>query len=969
MSEVNSYLLREKTPNITLGANAAIGTAAATVDIVSHVGIIASAAGLTFTLPVPADLRSGRDFRITNAGVNPFTVGSKLIGANDYADFSFDSGTWHAEAPTTASGSDFWRTDPTAQMPDGVMDVADAIARTGQTKIDTNIAGDSGLTLDDLRSRNSAQLTAGDGFVTDTNMTAIGVDLNGKVRLSNALSSPDLRTTNANPQDYAAGVSYAFKQSSTVGLIGAAYPNIPTYVELETTRRYAQVTDFSGGPVIQRVFLEDGRSYYRKSTNGTTWDAWNLESKTASTFNLQDLLSLNGQAHVSKTGEVFWTNRFITMTAGSRTQEPSGYHDIALPAVGALIYHTDGTTRAVVAATAGDVLAKGGILLNAWESLWYRVPQGTANATTPGNLRIAYYPNNGNPANAASLLGVSAGNAEEWIRLVSRDDQNHYRFGTGDSCSIGGFIGTSNADTEAYYSASKSRAMGDGYFFSPGGNTAVPTAFGFSGTIRWINGGASGYVSGGYGYIQVANGEKAVGTPVFVMGGAARAWRLMTVAEKPGWFGGALRGTNPIAPAATTVVDLNDNEILCWIPDVNASPTAGSWYVFPYSGGNTVLPVNALPIASRQVTGADSTIQVLVGGMQYALKAGDATYTTTPADHYKDAKQRQLGIQFNGPAYCRFTTTGFFAGAAANGQLGSTDGVMLSWDTNRLMYGISDGYASFGNQYTWLEVPAAGTAIPVVSTNSNITRVVQTIGGHRYIPLGAWEALYWVPPAYIGGNTAADGDWVISYYGSANQHIPSNAVLIAKMFGVSAGSSSNKTRVKFADGSYMQPGVAIATATFAEYDHAQGSGDWRAVVAAGQTGPAMTVAVPAVAGIANQGAQYNTRVEMSDPRPTVVLDGGIAITANVPDGTVIGFMPGVVTQSSGQITSVTIRHAGNNAVPGHGFVTFNNGTIGGQQGTQILLYGASAANVTAANGGAHGASGFVSLFGLQFHHA
>lgn len=96
--EVNGHIIREKIPNITLGANAAIGTAAATVDIVSHVGVIASAPGLTFTLPTPTDTRSGLDFRVTNAGTNTFTIGSKAIGLNSYADFSWDNGAWHNEA-------------------------------------------------------------------------------------------------------------------------------------------------------------------------------------------------------------------------------------------------------------------------------------------------------------------------------------------------------------------------------------------------------------------------------------------------------------------------------------------------------------------------------------------------------------------------------------------------------------------------------------------------------------------------------------------------------------------------------------------------------------------------------------------------------------------------------------------------------------------------------------------------------
>ena len=96
--EINGHLIREKLTNIALGASGVIGTAAATVDIVSHVGVIASAPGLTFTLPTPTDTRPGLDFRVTNAGTNTFIIGSKSLSANDYADFSWDNGVWHSEA-------------------------------------------------------------------------------------------------------------------------------------------------------------------------------------------------------------------------------------------------------------------------------------------------------------------------------------------------------------------------------------------------------------------------------------------------------------------------------------------------------------------------------------------------------------------------------------------------------------------------------------------------------------------------------------------------------------------------------------------------------------------------------------------------------------------------------------------------------------------------------------------------------
>jgi hypothetical protein len=327
MAEINSFLLRERLATaFSLSASGVASTAALTVDIVSHIGISATVAGLDFTLPTPTDTRSGRDMRVTNVGASSFSMYGATIGANNYSDFSWDNGVWHSSAANTAA--DFWRNDPTGTLPDNVgNDVSEAIVRTGQTKIDTGANGDSGLTLDDLRSRASTQLSAGDGGVTDTNMTAIGVDLNGKVRLSNSLSIPDIRATNPNPQDYAAGFSNVFKQSATIGMTGIY--NVPTYVNLTTTRQYAAGTDFSGGQVRQDVDFPDGRQYFRLGTSATTWGPWTLEGgcpgpmTRAALIALRAAGALNVGCHYVITDYVqgrFLAGTTITMHADSATE-------------------------------------------------------------------------------------------------------------------------------------------------------------------------------------------------------------------------------------------------------------------------------------------------------------------------------------------------------------------------------------------------------------------------------------------------------------------------------------------------------------------------------------------------------------------------------------------------------------------------------------------------------------------------
>jgi hypothetical protein len=422
----------------------------------------------------------------------------------------------------------------------------------------------------------------------------------------------------------------------------------------------------------------------------------------------------------------------------------------------------------------------------------------------------------------------------------------------------------------------------------------------------------------------------------------------MTVAEKPGWFGGAQRGVNPILAASSTVVNLADNETLFYVPNINNTGVgpADAKYVVSGALGPVVIPPHWMPIASMQVTGAHSTIQVLVGGVQFALKAGDARYMSTD-EGFKDAAIRKAGIIHKGLTYARRTTANLFSGTAANGQVSgmTTEGIYVSWDDNRLIYGISDGYTSFGNQYTYINPPTNNAQIPVVLANSNITRVVKTIGGRRYIPLGTWDALYWIPPAYIGGGASVDGDFVIANY-NGNGNIPPHAVLIAKHEGSQvsvAGSGLNKTRIKFADGTYIQVGVGnpASAAVEVEYDHAQGSGDWRPVVIAGQTGPGMTAVMPAVTGIQGPySSPWEPRFRYvpldSDPRGLIQLRGLILMNANVTATSPnIAFLPGVQVQGNPIVATHVINStmADNKLIPVQ--LRFANVTINGSVGVAI----------------------------------
>lgn len=655
--------------------------------------------------------------------------------------------------------------------------------------------------------------------------------------------------------------------------------------------------------------------------------------------NAQDRLVSTATTKVSLNGELRWNGIYQCISMGQNANEPTGNFRIDMPADGALISVVGGAARAVVPATAGSSVLTGGILLNAWDALWYKHNAGASNATVPANFLIVPLAQSTNSVDGPFL------DPQNWVRVATRDSDNGFHLFTGEAINLCGQIGRSNQMTESAWATMKLQATSDGYFFCPGGDTATGGAFGFTGTIRWIGGGNRTLVNN-LGFRDIGQAQKAVGASVRgVFGAATRAWRLMISAEKPGWFGGAQRGVNPILAASTTVVSLNGNEILYWAPNIDGiTTTEGEWIVAGYAGSG-VVPTHWLPVASRQSSFNTSEIQVLVGGMQYGLRPNDFVFGIKASDFIRDAEIRRAGIMHKGLKYCRWSQAAFFAGAAANGNLGSTAAVLVSWDDNNLIYGISDGYVSWGNQYSYINPPAVGTEIPVVVTNSNVTRVVQNISGRRYIPLGNWEALYWIPPAYIAGGVSAAGDFVIGYYNS-NHGIPASAVLVAKVEGAGAfpsGSSVTKNRVKFADSTYIQPGVSLATGTPAQNDHAQGSGDWRPLVYPGQTGPGMTAAMPATPGVGGAysapfTAFYNYRSLDDDPRGNIHLEGLILLNGSITGTQRIAFLPGVNVRGEPIVTVPIMHSTGTDAKMVNGQLRFQNTTINGSSGVQLMAH-------------------------------
>ena len=98
--------------------------------------------------------------------------------------------------------------------------------------------------------------------------------------VSRYLSCPDTRSAVIKPEDLTAaqGVQFNFKQKSVTGLT-AAYAGVMSF------RPYSSASDWSGGPAHEVAFDNNG-IYHRKSTDSTTWGAWEtiIHSGNISTY-------------------------------------------------------------------------------------------------------------------------------------------------------------------------------------------------------------------------------------------------------------------------------------------------------------------------------------------------------------------------------------------------------------------------------------------------------------------------------------------------------------------------------------------------------------------------------------------------------------------------------------------------------------------------------------------------------------
>ena len=85
--------------------------------------------------------------------------------------------------------------------------------------------------------------------------------------MSNRLDCPDTRNEQITPEDQSRGLWVDFKQKGVTGL-DAEYSGVISF------RPYAQAGDWTGGPMHNLAFDENGIHHRKSNTTGTGWQSW-----------------------------------------------------------------------------------------------------------------------------------------------------------------------------------------------------------------------------------------------------------------------------------------------------------------------------------------------------------------------------------------------------------------------------------------------------------------------------------------------------------------------------------------------------------------------------------------------------------------------------------------------------------------------------------------------------------------------
>jgi hypothetical protein len=98
---IGSFLKLQRVALVNFAANAALGTAAATVDIASAFTINQTTASIVVTLPAPTTTTDMQIIYIQNIGTVAITVGGSVIPASKYIAFTWNGTAWVAASDTS----------------------------------------------------------------------------------------------------------------------------------------------------------------------------------------------------------------------------------------------------------------------------------------------------------------------------------------------------------------------------------------------------------------------------------------------------------------------------------------------------------------------------------------------------------------------------------------------------------------------------------------------------------------------------------------------------------------------------------------------------------------------------------------------------------------------------------------------------------------------------------------------------
>ncbi len=217
--------------------------------------------------------------QVTGTGTTAYGVRGSVTGANTtnygvYGDASNGTTNWagYFTGNTYVGGNlGVGTTSPGVKI-----DVAGGAIRTNNQLISTAATGTAPLAVSsttvvtnlnaDLLDGNHASAFALASHTHAASHITSGEFDRARVR---RMISADTRASNPNPDTYEPALQADFKTNTTDGLVdGGTYHGVLSY------RPYGTGTDYSGGPMHQLGFTQNGNMWIRTSTGTTTWSAW-----------------------------------------------------------------------------------------------------------------------------------------------------------------------------------------------------------------------------------------------------------------------------------------------------------------------------------------------------------------------------------------------------------------------------------------------------------------------------------------------------------------------------------------------------------------------------------------------------------------------------------------------------------------------------------------------------------------------